>query len=235
MTHIFNTNQDSFEGPLDLLLSLLQEKKLSISDVSLSHITQEFLSYLDKLEEIEAQELSDFLLVAAKLLLLKSHTLLPELVHDEEDIVSLEEQLKLYRRFVDASKVINAMWLDNTCQSYIHKELTPVIDSDDIIFPKNMTKQTMHEVVMKLLDRLSPIKALPKTYIDKAVSLRERVQMLRHLLQKTSSVSFRSLLQDTSSRTDIIVSFLAILELMRDRQAFINQSKPFADIIISTS
>src|SRR3989338_1878896 len=101
---------DQFSGPLDLLLSLLEESKLNISEVSLSSITEQYLTYLDTLEDNRAEELADFLVVGSRLLLLKSKMLLPQFAPEEDEGTSLEEQLRLYKVFLEASKGVNRLW-----------------------------------------------------------------------------------------------------------------------------
>ena len=129
-----------FDGPLDLLLSLVDEKKMEITEVSISSVTEPFLEYLDTLEEKDAQELADFLVVAAKLLLMKSRTLLPQFAPEEDDGVSLEDQLRLYRRFVEVSKKINTLWLDDSKKGYGRVE--PPIRSEEVIKPNNLSQDT---------------------------------------------------------------------------------------------
>src|SRR3989344_5157057 len=103
--HSFRLEQ--FEGPLDLLLQLIEQQELDITTVSLAKVTDQYLQYLEELERIVPEEVADFLLVASKLIYLKSKYLLPDLaVADEQDSGDLERQLKMYRQFYEASKVM---------------------------------------------------------------------------------------------------------------------------------
>src|SRR3989339_612781 len=220
-----------FDGPLDLLLSLIDEKKMEIGHVSISSVTEPFLQYLDTLEEKDAQELADFLVVAAKLLLLKSRTLLPQLEVDEDEGMSLEDQLRLYRRFVEVSKQINTMWLDGTRKAYGRVE--PPIRPEQTIQPDNLSQDTLRQSMIQLVQRLAPPKPLPETYIDRTVSMKEKVDILRRLLSKRGShISFYEFLADAKTKTEVIVSFLAILELVKQHSASVNQINNFSDIII---
>src|SRR3989338_2895506 len=102
---------EKFEGPLDLLLQLVDQEKLSITEIALSKITEQFFSYLDTLEKNRPEELADFLVVAARLIFLKSHNLLQYVNPQEEDAgPALADQLKLYKQYVKASKTINILW-----------------------------------------------------------------------------------------------------------------------------
>src|SRR3990167_7246611 len=99
---------EQFEGPLDLLLTLIEEQKIDITQVSLSQVTEQFLQYVSTARGMHPEELADFLVVAAKLLFIKSKTLLPSL-HIEEEDGDLEKQLKMYKLYYDASQRIQAM------------------------------------------------------------------------------------------------------------------------------
>ena len=97
----------NFEGPLDLLLQLIEKEELDITEVSLLQVTEQYLDYLEKVEDKKPDELADFLLIAAKLLYIKSRVLLPELEMDEEEnATDLAVQLKMYKKYVAARKII---------------------------------------------------------------------------------------------------------------------------------
>lgn len=231
MKNNLQINTQEFSGPLDLLLSLIDEKKMEISKLSISAVTEPFLDYLDSLEEIEAEELSDFLVIAARLLLMKSRTLLPQLSTEDESGVDLDEQLRLYRRFVDASKNLHNMWLDTTRTSYPHFE--EIIRATEITQPHNFTLENLYQSMVQLLKRLEPAKALPRTYIDKTVTIKEKIDRMRELLNKHKSVNFKDIISDSKSRTEVIVSFLAILELIKQNSIFLKQDESFGDIELS--
>src|SRR5512147_3265515 len=103
-----NFKMEKFEGPLDLLLQLIEQEKLSISEISLSKIADQYLESLGQVAEKDPDELADFLVVAAKLLLIKSRELLPSAAPAEEEGPSLESQLKMYKIFWEAAQRIEA-------------------------------------------------------------------------------------------------------------------------------
>lgn len=218
-----------FAGPLDLLLNLIQEKQLNISDVSISLVTEQFLDYLETIEEAEPEELADFLVIATRLLFLKSRTLLPQLTPDEDDGVSLEEQLRLYQKFVKSAEQVNILWNNNRI-AYQHLE--PPKKVENPIPPDNLILDNLHLSMLKLVNRLKPPRPLPETKIDRAVSLKEKIVQIRDLLKKQGKFIFSNLLNDSSNRTEIIVNFLAILELVRQRTVFLEQDDSFGEIII---
>ena len=123
-----------FSGPLDLLLSLIAEKKMSITELALAEVTEQYVHSIDALEEKDPDELADFLVIATKLLLLKSKSLLPQFFPEEEDGPSLAEQLKLYKAFVDASKKIHAIWEQS---NNIYFRIEPTRRPTEFIPPEN--------------------------------------------------------------------------------------------------
>lgn len=219
---------DAFDGPLDLLLGLIEEQKLEITEVSLSKITEQFLDFLDQQEDIDEVILADFLVVAAKLLLMKSRALIPQFSLEEEDGPTLEAQLKLYKAFVDASKKLNEKWLD-THRSVGRRE--PARKREGFFMPENVDRESMHKAFVKLVARLKPPKPLPKTQIDKAISMKEKIKAIRSILKSRKKVGFRETIGVTN-KTDMIVGFLSLLELVKQQHVALHQDETFDDIII---
>ncbi|KKQ27142.1 MAG: Segregation and condensation protein A [Candidatus Magasanikbacteria bacterium GW2011_GWC2_37_14] len=222
-------NIGDFSGPLDLLLGLIEEEELNINEVSLSQVTEQFLKYLEKIENKQPEELADFLLVASRLLLLKSKKLLPQFVLDEEEGPSLEEQLRLYKLFIDAAKEINKKWLSST-QAYFREE--PARRLEAFTPPSNLSLISLEEQYRKLLVRLQPPKPLPQTHIDRTVLLEEKIKSIYGLLKKMKNLNFSEILNSAQNRTEVIVTFLALLELVKGKQVLLRQSNVFSDIAI---
>lgn len=225
-----------FTGPLDLLLNLVGEQKLDVSAVSLSTVTEQYLKYLDKILEDpsadahgQAEEMADFLLIAARLLLLKSKKLLPQLMPEEDEGPALEDQLRLYQAFVEASKKLNKRWLSGVRSDF---RVEPPRRPKEFVPPINLNQALLQEFFLKLLQRIKPLPELPQTRMDKAVSVRDKIETIRALLQKAESVSFRELLGKDSNRSEIIASFLALLELVKAEDVVLKQKNSFCDIMI---
>ncbi|MBU0596998.1 segregation/condensation protein A [Patescibacteria group bacterium] len=218
-----------FEGPFDLLLSLINEQKLSIGEISIAEVTEQYLNYLDKVIERDTEELADFLVVATKLLLLKSRLLLPQLSMDEDEGASLEDQLKLYQAFVVASKKMNELWLDKQKGAF---RIEPPRHTDTFSPPENLTLELVRDSMVQLINRLEPPKALPSTHIDKTVSMKEKVDAIRKMLQNRKSFSFSDLIADNKNRTEIIIGFLALLELVKGQVVGLRQNGSFDDILV---
>jgi len=218
---------EKFEGPLDLLLQLIELEKLNITEVSLSKVTEQFLLYLDKLEEERSEELAEFLVIATKLVYMKSRVLLPYLNKEEDNGPSLADQLKLYQSYVEASKKMNVLWQQN---KVAYGRIEPPIKSVEFKLPENSAAKNLHKAMEKLVAKLRPPTPLPKITIDRAISVKQKVESIWNALKEHKKVSFRDLLGSSQNKTDVIVSFLALLELMRDQKAYIHQDDIFGDM-----
>ena len=221
---------EQFSGPLDLLLSLIAEEELDVSEVALSRVTEQFLQYLDTLENRRAEELADFLVVASRLLLLKSRTLLPQFAFEADDEgPSLADQLRLYKQFVEASKQLNTLWMSDRVAS---GRTEPPRKPLGFVPPVNVTLDMLHERMVQLVARLTPPKPLPETHIDRAISMKQKIDEIRHLLSRSGRIHFGSILHQAKNRTEVIVSFLAILELVKQKTVAVTQDELFGDIVI---
>jgi segregation and condensation protein A len=150
---------EKFEGPLDLLLQLIDQEKLSITEVAISKVTEQFFLYLDKLEEDRPEKLADFLVVATKLIHLKSHSLLRYAMPEAEDNgPALADQLKLYKQYVDASRTISSLWEEG---KIAYGRMEPPIKNKEFVLPSNVNKDNLYKSMADLLRRLKPVEALP--------------------------------------------------------------------------
>jgi len=219
-----------FSGPLDLLSSLIDDKKLNVSELSLSEVTEQFLNHLDKIENKKPEDFADFLVVATRLLFIKSNRLLPQFVLEEEEGASLEDQLRVYRAFVDVSKKLNKLWLDPN-RSVFRSE--PSRKAEEFTVSKNFTTDNLLGGFANLLKKIEPPKPLPKTHIDKNVSVKETIERIRKMLNSSKNTSFSEVLQNSKNRTEVIIGFLALLELVKGKSIALKQNKNFSDILIN--
>ena len=227
---------ESFEGPLDLLLQLVEQEELAISNVSLAKVAEQFLQYVQSSKTIPTEELADFLVIAAKLMYLKSKLLLPSLVDQElEEGPDLETQLREYQRFVAASREIDKMWNAGN-RSYVR---TPRATSwrTEVSFapPPGVTTDSLVALMRRVIARLEPIVRLPKASIERAVSIQEKIRDLFTRIRSHAKTSFHTFIQGANTRTEAIVSFLALLELVKQRFVVVDQKSLFHDIDISTA
>jgi len=221
---------EKFTGPMDLLLSLIEEEKLNITEISLSQVTEQFFNYLNQLEEKDPESLADFLVIATRLVYLKSKNLLPYLIPEEDEGPSLADQLRLYKMFVEASGKINKMWLN---EKMAYGRFEPPLPPPEFIPPQNSGLENLKNAYLNLLKKLKPIDPLPQVKIDRTISVKRQIESIYNLLKSSKKVSFSEIVKNSGSRTEVIVSFLALLELIKAERIFITQSNSFEDIEIN--
>ena len=224
---------ENFEGPLDLLLQLVDQQELDITEVSLSQITEQYFQYLDKLEKNRSEKLADFLVIATRLIFLKSKHLLPHLYPEqEEDGPTLADQLKMYKAYVEASKNIEQLW---SSRDLSYERTEPPKKIKEFVLPLNSTVSDLEKSFDVLLKRLKPISALPTASIDHTISIKQTVDRIRDLLKNNKKLSFKKLLSQSKNRTEVIVNFLALLELVGHKTAAVQQNSSYADLEITSN
>jgi segregation and condensation protein A len=227
---VYKIKLEKFEGPLDLLLQLIEQEEMDITQVSLAKVTDQYLQYLNTTADISTEELADFLVVAAKLLLIKSRTLLPQLGLDEEEGTDLERQLRMYKEFYEASKVLNKMILK---KHFLYPRDRMVIKIDHVFNPpKTITTAKLHDLFVSVLQELEPWVNMPKEVIAKTISIRERITNIQTMISDKVNMRFSELLKTSKNKTEVIVTFLAVLELVKQRIVAVVQENVFDDISI---
>ncbi len=222
---------EHFEGPLDLLLQLIEQEELDITSVSLLQVTEPFVAHVrERHGAIPPEELADFLVVAAKLVYLKSKALLPEL-HDPllEEGPDLETQLRLYKQYVDAARTIGELAKTGRVS---FGRLRPLVLAPENGFhpPSNVSADTLATAFRGIVKKLTPLLALPRASLERAFTIEEKIEELRTRVGKMLRVSFHRVLKESQTRQEMVVSFLALLELVKQRMVRVNQSALFEDI-----
>lgn len=231
----FTVRQEKFEGPLDLLLELIQGEKLSINEISLAKVTDEFIGHLKALKaagESDQELLAEFLVVAAQLLLIKSRSLLPQFAvspEEEQSIAELESRLSEYRRLKELAARLGELARGGpksfSREAYAGRE--------PIFFPPQRFSLAMLAGAFRnVITALPKIEKLAEEKIRKIISLEEKVRELQVLLQERVERAFSELVAGAKGKIEVIVSFLALLELTRQQLITLHQDQPFADIII---
>jgi len=227
---MYQIKLDQFEGPLDLLLQLIEQQQLDIAQVSLAKVTDQYIAYLDQAENLKPEELADFLVVAAKLLLIKSHLLLPSLNNEiEKESSELEAQLKIYKEYLEASKKIHKIILRKHFSFPRQKNVV----FSTFIAPENVDQNILLNIFNKILKDLEPLVKIPQETIRRVISLKEKIKELQEIIFQNSEVKFNHLIKKSSSKIEIIISFLALLELAKQRVITVIQEESFEEIIIS--
>ncbi|HOZ36535.1 MAG TPA: segregation/condensation protein A [bacterium] len=224
---------DNFEGPLDLLLKLIEQEELDITKVSLAAVTEQYISYIDSLPDKKPDILADFLLIAAKLLVIKSRTLLPELNLDEEEWAGdLEQQLKMYKKYLEASVLIGEL---ATGEYYAFSRPEYLVNMRGLEFrpPRTLNISKLKSVMEAIVSELDALSRLPQKTLAQAVSIKEKIEEIRSFLAEREFFHWHELAARAKSKTEIIVSFLGILELNKQRHLSIEQEEIFGEIKIS--
>lgn len=222
-----------FHGPLDLLLHLIERNELDITEVALLEVTDQYLRALRSKEQIDIGAMAEFIGIAARLLLLKSRALLPrdpeEERRDEEeqgsDVRALIEALREYRRFKHAAEFLREREVGHgTYRREVPPPEVPLPTGLDTV-----TLSSLVDVIREVLDRM-PEEEPEAEIVREPVRLRDRMASLVEKLQATGRTSFRDLIQSATSRTMVIVDFMAVLELIKQRYLAARQSDAFGDI-----
>ncbi len=227
---MYTLKLEKFQGPFNLLLQLIEKEKLDITEVSLSQVTDEFLNYLKKVEQVQPYELADFLEIAAKLILIKSRLLIPELVDEEEEGQDLINQLKIYQQYAQATKRVGK--IANYPKYSFARDKIPLQIVPEFSLEIKITPQILEKYFKELLGiLLNQTKLAKKTFRNKAISLKQKINELIEVLKKQSQINFVSLIKKRK-KPEKIVMFLAVLELIKKRQVLISQTGLFKEIII---
>lgn len=230
--HTIKLEKHQFEGPLDLLLSLIEEQKLDITQVALAQVTEQFLQHIRQLETIDPTALSDYLFIAAKLLVIKSKAILPTLeVEEEEEEVGqdLEMRLALYKQYKEVTKALKEMDA-NGLQSFTR---TLVFSERVSFFPDpDISTQTLHDSILHIVNDLKELDNLPKAKIKEAISIQEKIDHLQTLLSRQIETKLSSLIAGAKNKSEVVITFLALLELIKQRILIVDQEALFTDITI---
>jgi len=228
---------ENYQGPLDKLLELVEEKKMEITLVSLAKVTADFLKYLGKLKQDERvsalypQFLADFLTVASRLILIKSKVLLPSLElsqEEESEIKDLELRLKIYQEIKGAKILIKNRWSELPQM----KSREFLMLSEKLFYPpKKVSPETLHSFIAKITGELEKFLKPVATIKNEIISLKAKIEeVLKRITDK--AMNFKEL-HKGKDRNEIIVLFLAILHLIKDQLILAEQRAHFEEITIS--
>ena len=227
---------EKFSGPLGLLLSLIESEEMDITEVNLAKIADEYVNYIRGSQDINPEEMADFLVVAAKLLLIKSKALLPYLytADDEAEVDDLEKQLRMYKDFVAASLKIKEIILE---KKFLF--LPPLIKNRRQQFnlpvftaPLKVTPQILQELFWKIILNLEKTREeiIPEKTLETKINIDDKISLIKKMLLDKIRVNFSKLLASAENKTEVIVSFLAVLELAKQRELFFEQEELFSEI-----
>jgi segregation and condensation protein A len=222
-----------YEGPLDLLLELIEKRKLLINDIALATVTEEYIARINSMESLPVGETAEFVALAATLLLIKSRSLLPLLSLSEEeshDIKELEYRLAVYQLIKDAAK--NVGHFDQpSLHEGVMREMQPMFIPDESI-----TLSSIANAAQALIAGFPQHLTLPKVEVKSIVSIEEMIGRLQERVTSALRLSFKEFagIGKKRERGEVIVSFLALLELVKQGIIKATQDRDFGDITLES-
>lgn len=232
----YKVKTTAFEGPLDVLLDLIEKRKLFINDVSLATVTDDYIEYVNASGVLELPQAAHFVYIASTLLLIKSKSLLPTLTLSEEeagDIADLERRLILYKRFQELGAELTKRYC---ATPLLYRSF--VVDEEPLFTPgKKLSTATLVEAIRRVLRELPALERLPQAVVEKVMSLETMIETLSDRIKKSLTLSFKEFSGgvgkvDRGTKLNVIVSFLALLELVKQGAIAVQQQGRFDDILI---
>ena len=228
-----------FEGPLDTLLSLIEKRKLFINDISLAQVADDYIAYVKSLENFPISDSANFILIASTLVLIKSKSLLPQLslTEDEEhSIDDLEERLKEYQKYKALSRHLRERF-------GIHSQYLRQPSKEKIVFfspDKNTNVDYLKKIIKEIIITIPKREFVPKVIVDKVISLEEMIDNLTERIKISMKISFKDFSRSGNlgennskqNKVNVIISFLAMLELIKQGIIQVRQDRNFHDIEI---
>lgn len=229
----YSTKLDNFEGPLDLLLHLIKEAKIEIKDIFVSQVTEQFLKYMDGLSVLDVNKASDYLNMAATLLEIKSKSILPKIEEfvDDDPELTLIRQLEEYKLFKEVSEKLKTQ--ENVDRFY--KEPDKSVGDVKIVyndFNLDGLIQAFSKLLMRVDDKRKQenvLKEIPK----EVFTVKDKVEQIRNVLLERNSVSFFEIFTHHYTKSELITTFQAMLELLKMQYITVEQNGIFDDITLN--
>lgn len=225
----FTIKTETFEGPLDLLLTLVEKRKLFINDISLVKVTDEYIEFINKLPDYSIGDRTQFIVIASTLLLVKAKSLLPSLLLTEDEKGDIQD-LQLRLRELEVMRRLGGIIKDSFGTRYIF----PRGDRKQEVYvfapSKDASLQSLTEAIHRVLNALPKKAEQPKVYVRKVVSLEEMIVRLTDRITSAVQMSFKEFHGNKGEKVDVIVSFLAMLELVKQGTINAHQEGLFDEI-----
>lgn len=228
---MYRVKTEQFEGPLSLLLELIEKRKLDITRLSLAKVADDFLIFIERKENINLANLTDFLMVAAQLILIKSKALLPFFnitTEEEGELDNLEDRLAEYRQFKQAALQLEKM-LNQELAAFSKKE--EIFLTNKFIDPK-LKPINLQKSFSDLIKNNPVEEVLNEEVILKTVSLDEKIIYLKSFLQRRLKIAFQETIVNAKNKVEVVVTFLAVLEMIKRKTLLANQSAAFGEIFL---
>lgn len=229
----YEIKTEGFVGPLDLLLRLVDREELDITRLSLAKVADDFLGEMES-REIELAELAEFLLIASQLILIKSKALLPFFEftqEEEEEIGDLEARLKEYRAFKKASLELQAQLAMK--KVFFSREENEKKESLKKFIDPKISLIELKELWEGVLEKNAPKEKMEERIMEKVVTLEDRISHLKFSLEKRIKMAFKESVKGATDKIEVVVTFLAMLEMVKRKIIFASQECSFGEIILT--
>lgn len=236
LSSTYQVNVPVFEGPLDLLLQLIEQSELDITSLSLAMVTDQYLQYIHLIQNIEPDEISSFMVIAAKLIQIKSEALLPRppsLEPGAEDLnQNLIQQLVLYKKFKEIS-----LWLQERetkrLKSFLRLSALPVVGNRvDLSY---ITISELLQAAEEVFQEEKEKQNLGSVITPPRITIREKIAHLSQVLKKERTFNFNSIIKEAQSKLEVVVTFLALLELIKQYRVSVFQEALFSNIEVEAA
>lgn len=231
----YRVSLEVFEGPLDLLLRLIEQERLDITLISLALVTDQYLAYIAQLQEASAANLADFLAIAARLLVIKSRVLLPRPEQPEEEKEpelgeELVDRLREYKRYKAAAEALRAL---EEAGRRSYPRAAPPPKAEPRLLEGGASPKDLWEAMQRVLAAHPPAPVVDRVVSPIAVSLNECIQRILQGLARVRRMRFSALMRRARSRLEVIVTFIAVLELVKQQRVYVMQERLFGEIYIA--
>lgn len=232
-TQMFPVDLPVYQGPLDLLLQLIERQELDITKVALARVTDQYLAHVRGLEHRDPEDIADFLLIAARLILIKSEALLPrppERAPGEEDPgEELARQLILYKKYKDLAELLRHRE-EEGLHTYLRTAAPPKVEPR--LDLSNLAVQDLWKAATHAFSLLTDAPLVSSVVAPPKVTIRDKIRRVQLILRTEGRARFFELLKEAQTRVEIMVTFLAILELVKQRRVVAVQERIFGDILV---
>jgi len=227
----FSIKTDSYEGPFEVLLDLIEARKLLVNELALANITEDFIQHVRAQEAFPVEETANFIQIAATLLLIKSKSLIPDLALSEDenaDVEDLQRRLLAYEKVREASRELSRI--------FGKRVMMPAGErAPDVVFApaRDLSADALAEALARVLAAREAVEELPEARVKPLVTIEEMMDRLAKRVQSAMTLSFKDFAGSQKEKVEVIVSFLALLELVKQGAVAAEQYGEHGDIRIS--
>lgn len=227
-----------YSGPLDLLLQLIEKAELDITRLSLAQVTDQYLEYMHHLESQDPAEVSAFLVIAARLVQIKSAALLPRspipsLQPEEDPGEALARQLILYKKFKDLSKFLE-MREEAGLRTYLRVDPNAAVQVPSRLDLSELTLEVLLQAASEIFGNANNLPPLSEVVASPRFTIRQKISVILEVLRSAGNTTFNRVLPSQGNRLEVVVTFLALLELVKRHLVGVEQSELFGEIQLAS-